>query len=394
MRALATALAAAALVLGTTLPAHADPVVSQVTGGELVASITEYQGLLYLGSEAGLQSYDGTTFTTIAGAPESPRDFVEYLGDLWMVGGPLTTPTAASLWRFDGTTITQYALYGRNPVVIGADLYFIAGTPLGDTFLGRTDGTTTTVDPGSPDDVVRIARDPNGLIALVADPERTFWTYDGATFVERTLPGTLENVDQLQTLAGAVVFDGQVTAGADDTAYTWDGSATAKLGVADDVGCFLEDAGLLYYLGDDGTSRMFSATVGSAASESAVTPTIPAGCPRYIGSDGTFYLQAKVTPAANPTLHIWDGATLTELSSDADFPVQFIEYNGKIYFSAQPISETPQLFVLEDITPAAPTGPLLPPTGGEISWWLIPVAALLVLGGAGVLVVRGIRRRV
>ena len=387
VRALATALAVGALVLGSSLPAHADPVVSQVVGGELVASITEYNGLLYLGSEAGLQSYDGTTFTTIPGAPESPRDFVEYLGELWMVGGPVTTPADASLWRFDGTMITQYEVFGRSPVIVGADLYFILGNALGDGFLARTDGTTTTVDAGSPIDVVRIARDPNGLIALVAGPARTLWTYDGATFVEELLPGAPVNVDQLQTLAGTVVSDGQAILGDPDAAYTFDGAAFARLGPATDVGCFLENGGALYYGGNDGTRRMFSAIAGVAATEAPITPTLPAGCPRYVATDGTFYLQAQGT-GGNPTLHTWDGTTLTELDSVGDFPVGLIEYGGKIYFSGQALTETPQLFVLEDITPAAPAGPLLPPTGAQVSWWLLAVAAALLAGGVGILVVQ------
>ena len=393
MRALAAGLGAVALVLGSALPAHAAPVVSEVPGGELVASLTEYQGLLYLGSEAGLQSYDGTTFTTIPGAPESPRDFVEYLGDLWMVGGPVTTPALASVWRFDGTTVTQYEVFGRSPVVVGADLYFILGNALGDSFLARTDGTTTTVDAGSPSNVVRIARDPNGTIALVAGASRTLWTYDGATFVEEVLPGAPVNVDQLQTLAGAVVFDGQAILGDPDAAYTFDGTAIARLGAAvgaaTDVGCFLENGGALYYGGNDGTRRMFSAVAAVAATEAPVTPTVPAGCPRYVATDGTFYLQAQGT-GGNPTLHTWDGTTLTELDSVGDFPNGLLEYGGKIYFTGQPITETPALFVLADVA-TTPTAPTLPDTGGQVSWWLLAVAAMLLAGGAGILVVQGRR---
>lgn len=389
MRALATALAAGALVLGSSLPAHADPVVSQVVGGELVASITEYNGLLYLGSEAGLQSYDGTTFTTIPGSPESPRDFVEYLGDLWMIGGPVTDADAAELWRFDGTSISQYAADGRDPVVVGSMLYFLSGT-VGSELLTHTDGTTTVVEAGPPIDVKEIALAPTGDVALTVGASRLLWTFDGTTFTQVLPVGAPVNVDGLRTLSGVLAFDGQATAGDDDTAYTWDGTAFTQLGTADLASCFVEDAGTLYYVGNDGTSRMFSATVSVAASEAPVTPTIPSGCPQYVASDGTFYLRAQGT-GGNPTLHTWDGTTLTELDSVGDIPTGLIEYVGKIYFSAQATSETPSLFVLEDVT-STPTAPTLPATGAQVSWWLLAVAALLLAGGAGILVVQGRRR--
>ncbi|WP_395639694.1 LPXTG cell wall anchor domain-containing protein [Pseudolysinimonas sp.] len=389
VRALTAAVAVGALVFGSALPAHAAPVVSEVAGGELVASLTEYGGLLYLGSENGLQSFDGTTFTTIPGAPESPRDFVEYLGDLWMVGGPVTNADAAELWRFDGTTLSQYTADGRDPVVVGGTLYFLSGA-VGSELLTRTDGTTTVVEAGPPTDVKEIALAPTGDVALTVGTARVLWTFDGTAFTQVVQAGAPVNVDGLRTLSGVLAFDGQATAGDDDTAYTWDGTAFSQLGTADLVGCFVEDAGTLYYVGNDGSSRMFSATVSVAASEAPVTPTIPSGCPQFVASDGTLYLRAQGT-GGNPTLHTWDGTTLTELDSVGDFPTGLVEYGGKIYFSAQATTETPSLFVLEDVT-STPTAPTLPATGAQVSWWLLAVAAVLLAGGAGILVVRGRRR--
>jgi LPXTG-motif cell wall-anchored protein len=393
VRAVAAALAAGALILGSALPAHAAPVVSEVAGGELISSLVEYQGLLYLGSEAGLQSYDGTTFTVIPGAPESPRNFVEYLGDLWMIGGDVTTPGDAVLWRFDGTTFTSIYPASGQPFVSGGLLYHVGLDPvLGERHLVWQDGVATVFPPpGDPADVSEVAAGPNGEIVLTAGATRSLLVFDPVATTFTPVAGSPVNVDQLSTVGGALVFDGQVTAGDPDTAYSWDGTTVTSLGAAEDPICFVADGGALYYGADDGATRLFSAIPGVAASEAVVSPDVPMGCPRYVATDGTFYLQAQGT-GGNPTLHTWDGATLTELDSVGDFPRGLTEYGGKIYFTAQPISETPALFVLEDVTPT-PAAPTLPDTGGQVSWWLLAVAALLLAGGAGILVAEGSRRR-
>jgi hypothetical protein len=395
-RVLAAAAAVLTLSLAPALPAHAAPVVSEVPGGFLVSSLVEYQGLLYGGSEAGLQSFDGTTFATIPGAPESPRDFVEYLGDLWFVGGDLTgaTPT---LWRFDGTTPTQVEPLARNPVLVGGLLYVELGDGVGGWVLASTDGTTMTPTPASPTDVSSLAAGPNGEVVYTSGSPRMLWTFDGtATHAQVMHAGAPLDVYGTMSLPGALLFGAQENAGDDDTAYMWDGAVFTKLGAsgggAIDPGCFVLDSGVLFYSANDGARRMFSATPGVAASEVATTPNAPQGCPRYIATDGTFYLQALGVGGGDPTLHTWDGTTLTELDTVGDFPTDFVEYNGKLYFTAQPISETPALFVLEDVT-TTPTGPLLPPTGGEVSPALLVVAGALVLGGVGILAVRGVRRR-
>ena len=390
-RVLAVVAAAVALALAPALPAQAAPVVTEVPGGEYVYSLGEYDGLLYLGSESGLQSYDGTTFTTIPGAPESPRHFVEYLGDLWMVGGPLTGPER-SLWRFDGTTIVQVEALAFDPVVIDGLLYFALGdSGTGLWTMASHDGTATT-SYGGPD-IGELAAGPNGEIVFTASTPVSLWVFDGiSTFSEVIDPGAPEDVYGLELVGGVLAFGARETPGDDATAYTWSGSAFTKLGAtgggAADPDCFLVDGGVLYYSANDGVRGMFSATPGVAASEAAVSG-VPNGCPRYVATDGTFYLQAQGT-GGEPTLHTWDGTTLTELDSVGDFPTNFVEYGGKLYFSAQPVSETPGLFVLEDVT--TPTGPTLPPTGAEVSPLLIALAALLVLGGAAALVIARRRR--
>lgn len=397
-RVLAAAAAVLTLSLAPALPAHAAPVVSEVPGGFLVGSLVEYQGLLYGGSETGLQSFDGTTFATIPGAPESPRDFVEHLGDLWFVGGDLTGPTP-TLWRFDGTTPTQVEPLARNPVLIGGLLYFELGDGLGGWVLASTDGTTTSPAPASPTDVSSLAAGPNGEIVYTSGSPRMLWTFDGtATHAPVMHAGAPSDVDGVNLLAGAgaLAFAAAENPGDDETAYLWDGTAFTKLGAsgggAIDPGCFLLHAGVIHYGANDGTRRMFSATPGVAGSELPVTPTIPAGCPRFVATDGTFYVQAQGT-GGDPTLHTWDGTTLTELDSVGDFPDDFVEYGGKLYFTAQPISETPALFVLEDVT-TTPTAPTLPPTGGEVSPGVVVIAAALLLGGAGILLLARRRRRV
>lgn len=393
-RAAVTALAVAALVLGASAPAQAAPVVSEVPDGIFIDSIIEYDGLLYTGDGIRLRTFDGTTFTTVAGAPSAPHNFVEYLGDLWMLAGSTSDP---SLWRFDGTTFTEIGPAVGQPVVIAGRLYFISVDPgTGDRFLAWTDGAAVTIPPGSPDDVGEIALGPTGGVVLTATVTRILLTFDGvATFAAVPHAGAPTDIDGVRTLGGRLFFDGQEAGSPDGTAYTWDGAAFTKLGVpgggATDAGCFLEYAGALYYGANDGARRMFTADPAVAGSEAAVVPTIPAGCPRYVATDGTFYLQAQGT-GGDATLHTWDGTTLTELDSVGDFPGDFVEYGGKIYFVAQPVSETPALFVLEDVT-STPTAPTLPATGAQVSWWLIAVAALLVGGGVGILAFRGRRRR-
>lgn len=369
--------------------------VSEVPGGFLVSSLVEYQGLLYGGSETGLQSFDGTTFATIPGAPESPRDFVEYLGDLWFVGGDLTGPTP-TLWRFDGTAPTQVEPLARNPVLIGGLLYVELGDGLGGWVLASTDGIATTPAPASPTDVSSLAAGPNGEIVYTSGSPRMLWTFDGtATHAQVMHAGAPVDVYGTTSLPGALLFGAEESPGDDDTAYMWDGAAFTKLGAsgggAIDPACFVLDSGVLFYGANDGARRLFSATPGVAASEVATTPNAPQGCPRHIATDGTFYLQAQGA-GGNPTLHTWDGTTLTQLDTVGDFPTDFVEYDGKLYFTAQPISETPALFVLEDVT-TSPAAPTLPPTGGEVSPVLLALAAALVLGGAAILVVRGVRRR-
>ncbi len=402
LRVLAASAAALVLVLAPALPAAAAPVVEEVPGGLLASSIVEYEGLLYLGSDSGLRSFDGTTFTPVPGSPDHARDFVEYLGDLWMIGGD---PTAgqASLWRFDGAAITQVEPFALNPVVIGGLLYLELGDALGDWVVASHDGVTTTPAPGSPTDVSSLVAGPNGEIVYTSGSPRKLWTFDGvATHAEVPHAGAPVDVRDPVNLPGALAFSAEENPGDDLAAYTWDGSAFTKLGVsgggAIEPGCFVEEAGTLYYAADDGTARMFSATPGLAGSETAVTPTIPSGCPRYVATDGTFYLQALGAAGADPTLHTWDGATLVQLDAVGAFPKDFVEYGGKLYFIAQPVSETPALFVLEDVAttptaPVAPTPPTLPPTGDEVSPLAIGLGALLVVGGAGILLVVARRRR-
>ncbi len=395
-RLLAAAVAALALSLVPVLPASAAPVVSEVPDGIFIGAIIEYDGLLYTGDGVNLRTFDGSTFTTVPGAPSAPEAFVEYLGDLWMLAG---STGDLSLWRFDGTTFTDFGSAAGQPVVLGGRLYFIAIDPL--TFervVAWTDGSTTTIVPASPTNVGEIALGPTGELVFTATTARTLWTFDGtATFTERAAPAAPVDISELTLLGSRILFDGEQTAGDDSTAFAWDGTAFTKLGAsgggAKDSGCFREYAGTLYYGADDGTRRMFTADPAVAGSETAVVPAIPGGCPRYVATDGTFYLQAQGT-GGNPTLHTWDGTTLTELDSVGDFPSDFVEYGGKIYFVAQPVSETPALFVLEDVTPpVVPAAPTLPNTGATVSWWLIGVAALLVGGGVGILAFRGRRRR-
>jgi hypothetical protein len=395
-RVLTTAVAVLALSLAPALPASAAPVVSEVPDGVFVDAIIEYDGLLYTGDGVNLRTFDGTTFTTVPGAPSAPHNFVEYLGDLWMLAGSTSDP---SLWRFDGTTFTEIAPVTGQPVVIGGRLYLITVDPgTGDRFLAFHDGTALTSPPSSPNDVGEIAAGPAGVVVLTASADRTLWTFDGtSTFAEVPHAGAPVNADSLTTVSGRLLFEGQETAGDDDTAYAWDGAAFTKLGAsgggAVDPGCFFDYDGALYYAANDGTRRLFTANPTTAGSEAAVTPSIPSGCLRFLAADGTLYLQAQGT-GGNATLHTWDGTTLTELDSVGDFPGDFVEYGDKIYFVAQPTSETPALFVLEDVvTPTTPTVPTLPPTGDEVSPVLFVLAAALVLGGVGVLVARGSRRR-
>jgi LPXTG-motif cell wall-anchored protein len=395
-RLLAAAVAALALSLVPALPASAAPVVSEVPDGIFIGAIIEYDGLLYTGDGVNLRTFDGTTFTTVPGAPSAPQAFVEYLGDLWMLAGSTSDPT---LWQFDGTTFTEWVDAAGQPVVIGGRLYFVAVDPVtSGRSLGWIDGTTMTIPPASPSNVSEIALGPTGGVVFTATTARTLWTFDGsATFTELPAPAAPVDVNELTLIGSRLFLDGEETAGGDNTAFTWDGTAFTKLGAsgggAKDSGCFLEYAGALYYGADDGTRRMFTADPAVAGSETAVVPSIPGGCPRYVATDGTFYLQAQGT-GANPTLHTWDGTTLTELDSVGSGPSDFVEYGGKIYFVAQPVSETPALFVLEDVTaPVVPAAPTLPNTGATVSWWLIGVAALLVGGGVGILAFRGRRRR-
>lgn len=401
-RVVASAAASLALALGVALPASASSVATLVPGSVGFQQIVAWNGLLYGGTDQGLSAFDGTTMTLVPGSPTSPSEFVEYDGDLWMIAQE-TGGGDNSLWRYDGSVFEEFVAGAAllQPPVVAPDglLYLVTAAEVApgvfDTFLTSTDGTQagTFAVPASPNDVGVIALDPNGFLVLTAGADETLWTYDGvAVFAAVTLGGDPVQIPALWTLpaSGVVAFPGEETATPGTTyAYVWDGATVQRYGSATSPWGFVEYLGAVYYVANDGGERLMSATPSVAGSEAAVTPSIPGGYPdRVLG--GVLYLSAE-NAAGDNTPHTFDGTTLTELTPAVRGGWSFTEYGGDLYFLAQIASETPGLWRLDESS-GVPAAPTLPPTGFEVSPLLIAVAAVLVVGGAVILVVARHRR--
>lgn len=395
-RGLAATLASLLVLAGALVgaaPANAATSVSTVAGApDSPFDYVEYDGLLYFAAIAegdiysSLFSYDGTTFTSIPGSPTGINGLTVFGGKLVIsaVDDIDNPPFDYVLSTYDGSTFAPVAggFVSPNDFVEAGGVLFFQADVAGTWGVWQFDGTTASAVPGAAGTSPSALSEFGGKLYFNGDADPTpgesctLFSYDPA------------GVSPAAPVAGApfepgplVAFDGLAYFGAAAGMFTFDGVSTftpVQVAPAEAPFGLTVFDGALYFSSYDGTDYV------PFVYSNGVTTRVPGG----IGTETSDYAEYNGAlyflgfSGGDVVLAVIQGGVATVVPGAPTYAFDFVTFQGKLYFSAD-LGDARAMYVLE--TSADPT---LASTGTDLRMPALIAFALLLLGAAALLATR------
>lgn len=398
-RTLASATIAIAVLAGAL--AGAVPAQATTTAPVLVAgaptnpfAFTEYNGLLYFAAIAegdaysSLFTYDGSTFTNVAGSPQGINALVVYDGKLIVtaVDDIDNPPFDYVMFSYDGSSFTQIpgGFVSPNDYVEAGGILFFQADVAGSWGVWQYDGSTTSPVAGAAGVSPSYLSAFNGVLYFNGDEDPTpgesytLFSYDPVGVAPAApVPGAPSEPNEL------VAFNGLAYFGTDSGLYSFDGVSTftsISTAPAISVGALTVFDGALYFTGYDGTDYapyVYSAGVTTRVPGGITTETVS-----YVEFNGGLYFLGF--DGGNPVVCVIQAGTASCIDGSPQYAFYFTVFQGKLYFSADVAGEDRNGMYV--ITTAA-----LASTGTDALAPGLLAVALLAVGATGLVAARARR---